>query len=299
MAAAKIISRVQENQLMASRVVLKRCEEFQADIQQVPYFMVLVAQLTNVIAEIFQASKIKSASQSTRAITAKKNAQLRTLKESLDELGCQANLIAEEENIPAAKLQSEAVVKKIINNLSQEALFLAGTGFAEFMLTLSPKILAKYAITVEELTELKVLSEGLSSSKVNKEVAGDQKVIDNKSLGELFNKMKEIKLRMNISAKRFIKLSPAFYDAYVRAIASAITKPTKNTKTTDETTKTTDTKPKPKPRKGKNKNGTYKTPDTPPSPNADIPPTNDVKPPNSDNTDKNPPPTPPSPEPNL
>ena len=217
MKVQKILTEKQDAMLRTCRTILKRCLEFAIAMGLIPRFGELAQEMTILIEKINAAIAAKQTSRSTKEVTKQKNDNLANLMSSLDELGSLAVGIADHKKNTDWLAKAEKALKKNTKNDSEEGVLLVASEFSKFLRTIDAKTLAHFGVDEAEIKDIDTQVENIHDWRVRKDLATDQKVLDNKVVSDLFDQLETLKGQMDTLSVRFKTKSPDFFAVYDKA----------------------------------------------------------------------------------
>jgi hypothetical protein len=193
------------------------CETHKTDVAKVQRFSDAAAILAVVVPKINIAERIKNTSQDTKSITEEKNQLLEALILKADGLG---TVLRSSDDFKDA--ESEAQLQKMfktkLRKSSQELAVDSMMSFFSFLAKVDAKILAKDAITLEEITQMQAECISIRDFSKKKEAAEQQKSDNQANLVALFEELDAAMTTMVNLSSRFIVIAPTFYTAFNKII---------------------------------------------------------------------------------
>jgi hypothetical protein len=193
------------------------CETYKTDVAKVQRFSDAAAISAAVVPKINIAERIKNTIQDTKSITEEKNQLLEALILKADGLG---TVLRSSEDFKNA--ESEAQLQKMfktkLRKSSQELAVDTMMSFFTFLAKQDAKVLAKDAITFEEITQMQAECASIRDFSKKKETADQQKMGNQANLVALFEELDAaMTLMINLSS-RFISIAPVFYAAFNKIV---------------------------------------------------------------------------------
>ena len=213
----KILTDKQDALLQTSRLILQRCAQNEVSIATVPRFVELKNDMAVMVDQIDVATEAKESSRSTKDITKQKNTSVADLINYLDELAIIATGIADDKKNNDWSAKAEKALKKNTKTATEEGLVLIARQFSRFLKTIDTEILTHYGIDNDEVLAIDTKIIDINDWRSRKGMATDQKVLDNRTVAELFTKLEEIKGKMDILSARFKTKAPEFLTVYEKA----------------------------------------------------------------------------------
>jgi hypothetical protein len=193
------------------------CETYKTDIVKVQRFSDAATILAAVVPKINIAERIKNTNQDTKSITEEKNQLLKALILKSDGLGV---VLRSSDDFKDA--ESEAQLQKMfktkLRKFSQELAVDTMMSFFTFLAKQDAKVLAKDAITFEEIAQMQTECASIRDFSKKKGAAVQQKIDNQASLVTLFEELDAaMTLMINLSS-RFISIAPVFYAAFNKIV---------------------------------------------------------------------------------
>jgi hypothetical protein len=193
------------------------CETYKTDVVKVQRFSDASTILAAVVPKINIAERIKNTSQDTKSITEEKNQLLEALILKSDGLG---TVLRSSDDFKDA--ESEAHLQKMfktkLRKSSQELAVDTMMSFFTFLAKQDAKVLAKDAITFEEIAQMQAESVSIRDFSKKKEAAEQQKSNDQANLLALFEELDAAMTVMVNLSSRFISIAPVFHAAFNKIV---------------------------------------------------------------------------------
>ncbi len=217
MSNVKILTIQQDALLRTVRTIALRCEQNQESVAKVPRFNELVTVLNETIAKIDAAIEAKQESRSTKSVTKQKNEAVTDLIAYVDELATITVTIANNKKNNDWLAKAEKALKKNLKDNSEEGIQLIAREFYRLLQSIDAETLAHYGIDADEVESVDVKIKETVNWRLRKDMATDQKVLDNKTVSQLFAELDAIKSEMDNLSSRFKTKAPDFMAIYDKA----------------------------------------------------------------------------------
>ena len=213
----KILTEKQESLLKTCRTVLERCLQNKDDVAKIPRFAELVQSLNAIVVDIDTALAAKESSRDTKTITKLKNDSVDDLIIAVDKLAKVAGLIAKDKHNDEWVSKAKKGLKKHTFKTSPHNLLAMAQGFADFLTAIDADTRTYYGIDADDIADIESYRTQAKNLNLKKELAADQKTLDNQMVATLFDKLTELKLDMDTLSERFEKKAPTFFAVYQTA----------------------------------------------------------------------------------
>ena len=217
MKTQKILTDKHDALLQTGRTILERCTQYPTVTVLVPRFADLIVLMQTAVAQIDAAVVAKQSSRSTKDVTKQKNDGIADLIAFMDELAIIAVDIANYKKNADWTTRAEKALKKNVKDNSEEGILLVAREFALFLRSIGAETLTYFGIEEAEVVEIETKVKDINDWRVRKDLAIDQKSLDNKAVVDLFDKLENIKTQMDNLSGRFVTKSPEFFAAYDKA----------------------------------------------------------------------------------
>lgn len=215
--SAVTLNAEQEASLAKAEKINSCCETYKTDVVKVQSFSNLSITLAATIPKINIAERIRTANRDTKAITEEKNQKLEALIIKADGLGT-ALRASDDFKDSESDAHLQKMYKGKLRQTSQDLAMDNMANFFTFLAKADAKILAKDAITSEEIAELQAEYAEIRNFSKRKETTGKQKSENQAALIALFDELNTTIDNMINLSSRFASTAPNFYAALNKII---------------------------------------------------------------------------------
>ena len=214
---ATTLNAEQQAALAKAEKINSCCETYKTDVAKVQVFSDSAAILATVVPKINIAERVKNTSQDTKSITKEKKQRFDDLIIKADGLGTVLRS-SDDFKDSESEAQLQKMFKGKLRTSSKDLSIDNMASFFALLIKADLKVLAKYAITIDELVEMQTECIAIRDLSKKKEMADSQKSDNQANLVDLFDELDTTMTSMINASSRFIGIAPKFYAAFNKIV---------------------------------------------------------------------------------